>query len=641
MTAATILPAVFCAAPASAQFALHDGDTVVFLGAGVTVQHQYTRMVESFVRLRYPEHKIRFFNAGQIADTCENALARLPIDVLPHKPNVAVVSYGRYDGRFERFSKENYEQYKAGMRKLLDALAANKVRVVLCGPAPVDPDRKYQGRDLKEYNTEVLARYGDFCRREAAARNLIFADLFSPVLAAHKHGKAEKRPWSVFDEKESVLLSQHGHLVCAAALLRAMAANDQVGRVAGELVKGDKDLQVQYVDGRTDGPSGARHAVSWSDAAGAALPLKDVRRPVPLFRFPGVAAGPQVAAAVPAGAAMNDIHFKLAGLPKGHFHLRLDGRPVGTWSADQLKEGVRLISDATTPARTQLDNDLERLWAGITLKDALVFKRREEKDAKAREKLDRDIEEVSKRLDQVTHELAVPMVLAVLPASGPVDPKKGPSPEHLAPGKVVRLAWADRYYQLYLPKAYGESQSEQYPLLVVLHPDGSAPEQAEGYFRSLGESRKMIVAMPRAWTSGWETEDDRRFVLDAIVRPLSESLRVDKTRVFITGHGTGGTLCYTLALQNPGLIRGFIPIAARMNWNKDVPRCEGYPVYIIHGGNDKVEPVRSAESAKDRLEKAGYKVLLRRHDKEHKVPEGVLEDGLKFLLENSSRAVGE
>ena len=52
-----------------ADFALHDGDTVVFLGDSITGPHRRTARSSNYTLLRFPGGKVRFINAGWGGDT--------------------------------------------------------------------------------------------------------------------------------------------------------------------------------------------------------------------------------------------------------------------------------------------------------------------------------------------------------------------------------------------------------------------------------------------------------------------------------------------------------------------------------------------------------------------------------------------
>src|SRR4051812_26703506 len=65
----------------TSKFALHDRDTVVFLGDSITAEGTYAKVIEQYMLLRFPERKIHFINAGIGGDTAAGGLKRLDRDV--------------------------------------------------------------------------------------------------------------------------------------------------------------------------------------------------------------------------------------------------------------------------------------------------------------------------------------------------------------------------------------------------------------------------------------------------------------------------------------------------------------------------------------------------------------------------------
>src|SRR6516225_9878539 len=54
---------------AAADFQIHDGDRVVFLGDSITEQRLYTTYIEAYALTRYPKWKLTFRNVGWGGDT--------------------------------------------------------------------------------------------------------------------------------------------------------------------------------------------------------------------------------------------------------------------------------------------------------------------------------------------------------------------------------------------------------------------------------------------------------------------------------------------------------------------------------------------------------------------------------------------
>ena len=57
----------------AADFALQDGDTVVFLGDSITAARSYGKMIENYTLLRFPQRTVRFVNSGIGGDTAADA----------------------------------------------------------------------------------------------------------------------------------------------------------------------------------------------------------------------------------------------------------------------------------------------------------------------------------------------------------------------------------------------------------------------------------------------------------------------------------------------------------------------------------------------------------------------------------------
>src|SRR6266550_2666162 len=61
--------AVAFSAASAAEFFIHDGDRVVFLGDSITEQRLYTTYIEAYALTRYPKWKLSFRNVGWGGDT--------------------------------------------------------------------------------------------------------------------------------------------------------------------------------------------------------------------------------------------------------------------------------------------------------------------------------------------------------------------------------------------------------------------------------------------------------------------------------------------------------------------------------------------------------------------------------------------
>ena len=122
-------------------FALRDGDTVVFLGDSITAARTYGKFIENYTLLRYPNRKVRFINAGFGGDTAEGGLKRLERDVFAHKATVLTVAFGMNDIGWGVYADEEHKRkYLDAVRGIVSACRERGVRVYLCSAAVTGAD---------------------------------------------------------------------------------------------------------------------------------------------------------------------------------------------------------------------------------------------------------------------------------------------------------------------------------------------------------------------------------------------------------------------------------------------------------------------------------------------------------------------
>src|SRR5512137_2763390 len=95
--------AALVAASAQDNFALKDGDRVVFYGDSITDQRLYTTFTETYVLTRFPQRKIEFIHSGWGGDRVTGGGGgpidlRLQRDVIAYRPTVVTIMLGMNDG---------------------------------------------------------------------------------------------------------------------------------------------------------------------------------------------------------------------------------------------------------------------------------------------------------------------------------------------------------------------------------------------------------------------------------------------------------------------------------------------------------------------------------------------------------------
>lgn len=156
----------------------------------------------------------------------------------------------------------------------------------------------------------------------------------------------------------------------------------------------------------------------------------------------------------------------------------------------------------------------------------------------------------------------------------------------------------DKYFNFgyvkYLPKGYDESK--KYPLVIFLHGAGERGDDLDlamrhgymKYVREEGKEYPFIFVAPQCpngkyW--GCYTES-----LLAFIDYVTETLPVDKDRIYLTGLSMGGTGTWMTAMAAPEKFAAIAPICGSgIVWNGGC--LSKLPIFIYHGDCDDIVPI--------------------------------------------------
>lgn len=315
---------------AKAGFALKDGDTLVFVGDSITAARGYTKIVELYTLMRYPERRVKFWNAGQGGDTAAGAVKRLERDVFAHGATVVTVAFGVNDiGWGTKADQEHKQKYLDGIRTIVTECEKRKVRVFICSPAVLhqDPDKA---------ETEFLQTMADEGMALAKSLGAGTIDLSRGmrevqrrVLAANA-GKPDVKKHDRLHVDDGVHLNDLGQLAMGWAMLRGLGAEAEVS-----------DVVVDAAAGKVVSATGCKVTDIKQRADGVTFVRKDFGLPINL----GVLSALQYQF-VPVPDTLNGYLLTVKGLAAGRYSISVEGRGLGTWDAKQLTEGLN-ISSAT------------------------------------------------------------------------------------------------------------------------------------------------------------------------------------------------------------------------------------------------------------------------------------------------------
>jgi lysophospholipase L1-like esterase len=326
-----------------AGFYLKDGDRVLFYGDSITEQNPYTgytALVESYVVTRFPHLRIGFTNSGWAGDlvgwgpggTVDERLRR---DVFPYKPTVVSIMVGMNDGYYEEFKPATFKYYSDGYERLIGMLKAESPqrRITLLQPSPFD-DFTGSGTwrlpppPVNDGYNSVLVRYGEFVKELARKHELNVTDMNAPIVEVLRKALVADPALAQKIIPDRIHPAAAGHLLMATALLKSWQAPAVVSSV--ELDASKKRVVRAENTNVKELKYGAR--ISWMQTDDA-LPL-----PIDL-KDPAVALVVQLSDVV---ESLNQQLLKVNGLRGSRYALKIDGEEVGSWTREQLADGINL-----------------------------------------------------------------------------------------------------------------------------------------------------------------------------------------------------------------------------------------------------------------------------------------------------------
>lgn len=339
-------------------FAFRDGDTVAFLGDSITAARGYTKVIEHYTLMRFPQRDVHFVNVGKGGDTAMGSIERLERDVFAQHATVVTVAFGVNDiGWGMKADAEHKQRYLDGVRGIIEACGKRGVRVILCSPAITneDPD-KAEKNFLQSMTDEGLA-----LAKSLGAQTIDLQrgmrEIQRRVLEANQQVKDPEKQTKLH-LADGVHLNEFGHLVCAYAMLKGLGAPANVSSLtvdakAGAIIEAS-DCRASEVRTEADGVSFVRE----DDG----LPLNLGTFSAFNYRF------------IPIPEQLNRYVLAVKNLAPGKYEIRAEGRALGTATAQQLAHGLNISSmtadgwqpggpwDAQSVAVKELVEARDHLW---------------------------------------------------------------------------------------------------------------------------------------------------------------------------------------------------------------------------------------------------------------------------------------
>lgn len=220
---------------------LRKGDRLAIIGDSITQQKMYSRLIETYLTVCWPELEITARQYGWSGEKADGFLRRMDQDCLRFDPTLATLCYGMNDAKYRAFDVTNGDWYRDHYTAVVRKLKASGARVVLGSPGcsgKIASWVKSKSGTLDEHNLNLCA-LRDIGIGIAKQEDVAFADIFWPmyqaqVFAPRKYAANRDTPYNVAG-KDGIHPGWAGHVMMAYAFLHAMGIDGGVAKIEIDL----------------------------------------------------------------------------------------------------------------------------------------------------------------------------------------------------------------------------------------------------------------------------------------------------------------------------------------------------------------------------------------------------------------------
>jgi lysophospholipase L1-like esterase len=319
------------------------GDRVAFVGDSITHAGSYHPDIYLFYATRFPLAPFKVYNCGISGDTAPGTNRRFEKDIAVRKPNKATVMLGMNDAwawlfdpdePLERRQKELENAYKI-YTKEMDQLAA-RLKGIGCEIIFIKPSIYDQTAVLEKQNlvgkNDLLGRFADYIDVMAEPHGGMVVDFRTPMMEINERLQGEDFSATVVGP-DRVHPGAPGHFIMMYTFLKAQGMPRLVSSISIEVPHGKILNQVHCT---IQDVKIASDRVSFRCKEDA-LP------------FPITANLKTALQWVPFQEELNQQLFQVTHLEAGRYELKIDDCSVGTWSAEELAQGINLSDNPRTP----------------------------------------------------------------------------------------------------------------------------------------------------------------------------------------------------------------------------------------------------------------------------------------------------
>lgn len=357
---AVFLAALACAASnvvtQAADFAIRDGERVVFLGDSITEQRLYTTYIEAYTLTRFPDWNLSFRNVGWGGDTSwlrqrarpdetklfaadpesqqkmvEDSVGRgLARDVLPLKPTFVTIKFGMNDHSYQAFRPDIFAAYSRSQTQLAKVLKGAGARVTFLTPQPIEDKRPDPDKDVRN---QSLRKFSDGLKEVAAGQGAGYVDQFAPFMDLMLAAR-EKDPKAFIGGGDAVHPGPAGQTLMAWAVLKGLGASALVSKAS--------------IDAASRSSSGQNCQLSQLSVNGGTIEFVRLDRALPM---PIDERGESALKLAPVLEDLSRYELQVTGLASGNYEIAIDGETVLKTSSEALAKGVNLSNNGGAVTR--------------------------------------------------------------------------------------------------------------------------------------------------------------------------------------------------------------------------------------------------------------------------------------------------
>ena len=330
------------------------GEKVCFVGNSITSNAEFYHDILLFHLTRFPKQSLSFFNCGISGNETQDIINRLDSDIIIHNPTSVVIMIGMNDVKRDlygqnpttnadtlRLREAAIALYKINLEKIIKVFLSKNIKVILQKPSIYDQTAILPKANNLGVN-DALKACADFVDKLGKKYKLPTVDYWT-IMTQINQKMQKTNPSATLIGSDRVHPGSVGHLVMAYQFLKTEKAPRLVSKIVITRNK-TKGVNCEITSASIES-----NKITFTAKEGS-LP------------FPIVKAQAEALALIPFVDELNVELLQVLGLVDGNYTLKIDGELIGAFTNKQLKAGINLSTETTTPQYNQAMKVRDVLW---------------------------------------------------------------------------------------------------------------------------------------------------------------------------------------------------------------------------------------------------------------------------------------